>query len=189
MEFHSTILVLAGLGNSGEDHWQSHLERKFPDFHRIRQKEWNLPVCKEWIHTLDLEVMKYSPENVILVAHSLACATICFWAAKYKRKIKGALLVGPSDTEADSYPPGTTGFTPVPLNKLPFRTIVVMSTNDPYVSTARALLFAEKWNSELVNIGKAGHINVASGYGEWEECLSLLKGLDIPKSPAPIRMA
>jgi predicted alpha/beta hydrolase family esterase len=89
------------------------------------------------------------------------------------------LLVGPSDTEADSYPPGTSGFKPVPLFKLPFPSIAIMSTNDPYVSNVRATLFAEKWGSELVNIGNAGHINTAAGYGDWEEGLKYLKQLDL----------
>jgi predicted alpha/beta hydrolase family esterase len=178
MVFRSTILVHPGLGNSGEAHWQTKWEKKYPEFRRINQKIWDLPVCSEWIRFLDDEVAKYSASNVILVAHSLACATVSFWASEYKRKIKGALLVAPSDTEADSYPPGTTGFKPVPLIKLPFPSIVVMSTNDQYVSTERAILFAEKWGSEIVNIGNAGHINVASGYGDWKEGIQFLKKLD-----------
>ena len=115
---------------------------------------------------------------MILVAHSLACTTVAYWAQKFNVKIKGALLVGPSDTEADTYPPGTTGFKPVPLIKLPFRSIVVASTNDYYVTLARAAQFAESWGSELVNIGEAGHINVASGYGDWNAGLEFLKKLD-----------
>lgn len=178
MNFNSTILIHPGLGNSGENHWQSIWGKRFPEFRRILQKNWDTPVCNEWIQTLDKEIMKFSPEKVILVAHSLACTTVSYWAARYKRKIKGALLVGPSDTEAESYPPGTTGFKPVPLHLLPFRSIVVISSNDPFVSVERALLFAEKWGSELVNLGNAGHINVASGHGEWEEGLVYLKKLD-----------
>jgi predicted alpha/beta hydrolase family esterase len=39
----------------------------------------------------------------------------------------------------------------------------------------RARQFAEVWGSEFVNIGAAGHINTASGYGEWPEGLALLQ--------------
>jgi predicted alpha/beta hydrolase family esterase len=178
MEFQSVILIHPGLNNSGPEHWQTKWERKYPEFYRIQQTNWDKPICEDWIQHLDEEIMKYSPGNVILVAHSLACTTVSYWADRYKRQIKGALLVGPSDTEADSYPPGTSGFKPVPLLKLPFRTIFVMSTNDPYVSNERATLFAEKWGSELVNIGNAGHINAAAGYGDWEEGLKYLRQLD-----------
>lgn len=177
MNFTSRILIHPGLGSSGEGHWQSIWERQFPDFDRINQADWDTPVCQDWITKLDAVVMAGDPANTILVGHSLACTTIAHWAKTFGRKIKGALLVAPSDTEAASYPPGTTGFTPVPLIKLPFPTIVVASSNDFYVRLNRATLFAEAWGSDLVTIGAAGHINVAAGYGSWPEGLDILKRL------------
>lgn len=180
MTFQSTILIIPGLGNSGPQHWQSLWENEF-NFTRVEQKDWDIPVCTDWIENINDEVKKYDPAKVILVGHSLACSTIAYWAQKFNVKIKGALLVGPSDTEADSYPPGTTGFKPVPLNTLPFKTIVVASTNDFYVTFERAKLFADSWGSELINIGDAGHINVASGFGEWNEGLAILKRMDEEK--------
>ena len=180
MTYQSTILIVPGLGNSDEDHWQTRWERAF-GFQRINQKDWDTPLCSDWIETIDRKVSSLNSESVILVGHSLACSTIGYWSKKYNRKIKGALLVGPSDTEADTYPTGTTGFSHMPLHPLPFKSIVVASTNDFYVSFDRAKLFAEKWGSELVTIGNAGHINVAAGYGEWNFGLELLKKLDEAK--------
>jgi predicted alpha/beta hydrolase family esterase len=180
MTFQSTILIIPGLGNSGPQHWQSLWENEF-NFTRIEQKEWDTPVCTDWIENINNEVSKHDPANVILVGHSLACTTIAYWAQKFNIKIKGALLVGPSDTEADTYPTGTTGFKPVPLIKLPFKSIVVASTNDYYVTFERAKLFADSWGSELINIGDAGHINVASGFGEWNKGLEILKRMDEEK--------
>jgi predicted alpha/beta hydrolase family esterase len=177
MIFQSTILTHPGLGNSGPAHWQSLWEKQF-NFDRIEQQDWETPICTDWITTLNSYVQQHDPGNVILVGHSLACTAIAYWAQKYNVSIKGALLVAPSDTEADTYPPGTIGFTPVPLIKLPFKSIVVASSNDYYVSPERAHLFANSWGSELVNIDNAGHINVASGYGEWAQGLELLKRLD-----------
>jgi hypothetical protein len=84
------------------------------------------------------------------------------------------LLVAPSDTEADSYPPGTTGFTPMSTQRLPFPTIMVASTNDPYVTPERAKAFGQAWGSEVVWIENAGHINGQSGYGPWPEGVELL---------------
>jgi uncharacterized protein len=123
-------------------------------------------------------VMQHDPANVILVGHSLACATIGFWSKTYQRKIKGAMLVAPSDTEADSYPTGTTGFAPMPIVKLPFPTITVVSADDKYVSLQRANFFANAWGSEVINIGNAGHINADSNLGFWEFGLELLGRLD-----------
>lgn len=178
MQFTSNILIHPGLGNSGERHWQTIWEKRFPQFKRIDQKQWEFPVCDDWISTIDEWVMRHDPEQVILVGHSLACSAIGYWAQKYQRKIKGAMLVAPSDTEADSYPPGTTGFAPMPMNKLPFPSITVMSTNDAYVKIERAQAFAKAWGSELVNIGDAGHINADSNLGFWEFGLELLDRLD-----------
>ena len=45
------------------------------------------------------------------------------------------------------------------------------------VSLERAKYFATNWGSEFINIGKAGHINVASGHTEWNQGLDILKQL------------
>ncbi|HEX5172133.1 MAG TPA: alpha/beta hydrolase [Cyclobacteriaceae bacterium] len=178
MTFKSTVLILPGLGNSGEGHWQTRWEKQFPEFIRVHQRDWNTPTCEDWITVLDKEVLRHHLRNVILVGHSLACATIAFWSRNFERKIKGALLVAPSDTEAQTYPMGTKGFSPMPLNKIPCPTITVASTNDYYVTLDRAKFFASAWGSRLEVIGDAGHVNVASGFGEWNEGLSWLKMLD-----------
>jgi predicted alpha/beta hydrolase family esterase len=57
----------------------------------------------------------------------------------------------------------------MPLQKLPFPSIVVASSNDEHVSLERARAFAQAWGSRFVEIGAAGHINADSGYGEWPE--------------------
>lgn len=177
MTFKSTILIIPGLGNSGPEHWQSIWEQQF-GFIRVEQQDWETPVCADWINTLNDYVNQYNPADIILVGHSLACATIAYWAKEFNVAIKGALLVAPSDTEADTYPEGTTGFSPVPLIKLPFKSITVMSTNDYYVRAERAQLFADSWGSKLINIGDAAHINAASGLANWEKGLEFLKELD-----------
>ena len=102
---------------------------------------------------------------------------IVHWAQKYNQKIKGAMLVAPSDVEAPQYTFPTIGFDPIPLFKIDFKTIIVASTNDEWISMERAEFFAEKWGSEFIDIGKAGHINAASGYGEWKDGLKILKSI------------
>ena len=177
MSFQSKIMILPGLGNSGDAHWQTLWEKQF-GFIRIQQKEWDTPVCSDWIETVNKEITEQDAANVILVGHSLACSTVAFWAKRFDRKVKGALLVAPSDTEGRAYPPGTTGFKPMPLNVIPFPTLTITSSNDEYVTLDRAQQFAKAWNSRLVNIGDAGHINVAAGFGPWPGGLEFLKLLD-----------
>jgi predicted alpha/beta hydrolase family esterase len=73
------------------------------------------------------------------------------------------LLVAPSDLEAPQYTFPAKGFSLLPLDKINFKTIVVASTNDPWVLIERAKFFADKWGSQFINIGDAGHINAAPG--------------------------
>jgi predicted alpha/beta hydrolase family esterase len=171
--------ILPGLNSSGPQHWQTYWENEY-GFTRIQQADWDTPVCKDWISTVDAFVTKYPLEKNILIGHSLACCTIVKWAQQYNRIVKGALLVAPSDTEAPSYPPGTTGFTPVPLFKLPFPSVVVASSNDEYVTIERARFFADNWGSELIEAGALGHINSSSGLGNWPNGYSILQKLINP---------
>ena len=168
--------VLPGLNNSGEAHWQTLWEQQY-GFTRIQQRDWDELVRTEWVDGIDAEVMKQDPRKVILIAHSLACCTVAYWAATYHRVIRGALLVGPSDTEAATYPAGTTGFMPMPLQHLPFPSLVVASSNDYYVSAARARFFASCWGSRFYDVGPRGHINSSSNLGSWTEGYELLQTL------------
>ena len=171
--------IVPGLGNSGEDHWQSHLERSENNFVRINQKDWETPDCEDWIETIDQAVSKVDLDTVVLVGHSLGCSAIVHWAKRFNRKIKGAVLVAPSDVETEKYASFvTTGFNPAPKEKLNFKTILVASSDDEWVSLERARYFAECWGSEFINIGEAGHINMASGYGEWKEGERIIKSLE-----------
>lgn len=174
----TNYLIVPGLGNSGPEHWQTYFESTGDNFQRINQVEWDAPICDEWVETIDRKVASFDLDTVVLIGHSLGCSTIAHWAKKYQRQIKGALLVAPSDLEAPQYTFPAVGFAPIPLNKINFKTIVVASANDIWVSLERAKFFADNWGSEFINIGDAGHINVASGHTSWNEGLELLKKLN-----------
>jgi len=170
-------LIVPGLGNSGPEHWQTYFQNSGNNFYRIEQQEWDAPECNNWISNVDQKVAEFDASTVVLIGHSLGCLTIAYWAKKYNRKIKGALLVAPSDSEASQYTFPAKGFAPIPLDTLSFKTIVVASSNDVWVTLERAKYFADCWGSEFINIGDAGHINVASGHTNWDEGLSILKKL------------
>ncbi len=122
-------------------------------------------------------VSAFDLNDIILIGHSLGCAAIVHWAAHYNKEIKCALLVAPSDPEAAHYNFPAIGFAPLPKEKMNFKTVVVASENDEWVSIERAKFFAESWGSEFINIGNAGHINVSAGYSHWDEGLEILKKL------------
>jgi predicted alpha/beta hydrolase family esterase len=172
----TTILTIPGLWNSGPEHWQTLWEAADSTFRRVQQADWETPRCADWVTNLDAAVADTGPE-VILVAHSLGCATVAHWNRTSRRSIRGALLVAPSDVEAPLYPEGTTGFAPMPLEPLRFPSIVVNSPDDPWISSERARQLAAAWGSRFVEIAPAGHINSASGLGNWPEGRRLLTEL------------
>jgi len=172
----TTVLILPGFGSSGTEHWQSFWERKHPDFKRIEQRDWEHPVCEEWVEALAKAVEKVDSE-VILVAHSLACLVVAHWASKPHKSIKAALLVAPPDASQDSFPEVAKGFENTPLMPFDFPSILVASTNDEYASIEYAHTVATAWGSAFVNVGACGHINAKSALGFWDEGFALLEKL------------
>lgn len=180
-------LVLPGLYDSGPTHWQTLWERRDPAMRRVVQDDWVAPACGDWVRRLG-DAIAQTRNPVVLVAHSTGCALVAHWAdhARFARlqQVRGALLVAPSDPAGPRYPEGPTGFAPMPLRPLPFRTIVVASSNDEYVTEEQAKLFAESWGSEFVPIGATGHINGESGLGDWPRGLELLRSLQEGARPS-----
>jgi hypothetical protein len=171
------VLILPGLYNSGPQHWQSVWEATHPDFVRVNQDDWERPACADWVARLD-EAVTRQPGSV-LVGHSSSCALVAHWAGNGRdtSRVRAALLVAPSDPEAPSYPEGPTGFSPMPMLRLPFPTVVVASDDDPYVTLDRAKLFAGAWGSKFVPLSGAGHINSQSGLGAWPHGFAVLTEL------------
>jgi len=170
------VLLLPGLYNSGPEHWQRYWAAEH-GFQIVEQRDWETSDRREWVETLQRAVTA-EPGPVVLVAHSLACCLIAHWAGAHSgENVRGALLVAPSDVEAPSYPPGTTGFAPMPLDPLPFPSIVVTSTNDEYVRLERAEQFSKAWGSRFEVFGPLGHINSASRLGSWPQGFALLREL------------
>jgi len=161
------VLIVPGLGGSGEQHWQTHLERSLPAAARVHQSDWERPDLSQWLERL-AQAVKARPD-ALLVAHSLACPLVAHLAARQPDlPVTAALLVAPADVDSARHTPShTRGFAPIPRSPLPFRSIVVASTNDPFIALERARDLAAAWGSEFVDVGPCGHINVASGFGLW----------------------
>lgn len=172
------LLILPGLGNSGDKHWQTFWHEKFKNSTRIVHDEWDEPIRAEWLERLEEEISKLN-NPTILVAHSLAVSLVLHWAQNNNNpNIVGALLVAPADVDSPAHTPESIrNFSPMPTSKLPFPSIVVASENDPYATFERKKYFAEMWGSDLVNVGQRGHINSDSDLKYWEEGQLILKQL------------
>jgi predicted alpha/beta hydrolase family esterase len=172
------VLVVPGLAGSGPEHWQTRWESRYPRHARVQQRDWCQPDREAWLSALEKEIAA-APEPVVLVAHSLGCALVVHLARRSPAlPVRAALLVAPADVDSpDRTPPETRCFAPMPLERLPYPTTVVISRDDPFVSFERGCLFADAWGAERVDVGAAGHINAASGLGDWpagRDCLERL---------------
>ncbi|WP_233850623.1 RBBP9/YdeN family alpha/beta hydrolase [Paraburkholderia sp. HD33-4] len=168
-----TTLVLPGYLGSGPGHWQTRWEALDPAFVRVRMPDWEHPSRDVWRRTL-AAALDAVDAPVVFAAHSLGCLTTAFWASQYASaaqlaKVAGALLVAVPDPAEAHFPPDATGFAPVPLTRLPFATIVVASSDDPYGGVPFSQTCADAWGSRWIGIGARGHINAESGLDDWDE--------------------
>ena len=184
-----TVLIVPGFNGSGPDHWQTSWELRRGDSVRVEQAAWHDPEPRTWVARLDAAI-DAAPGAVVLVAHSLGCATVAHWAAHAAHpavRVAAALLVAPCDVERLELPVSITRFAPLPPAVLPFRSTVVASSNDPFVTLHRARCFADRWSSAFVDAGPLGHINAASELGDWQFGQILLEELLAQAAGVPER--
>ena len=171
------VLLLPGWLNSGPGHWQSRWEELHGD-RRVEQADWEWPRRGDWMARLD-EVLLEDAEPAVLVAHSLGCQLVAAWAAHSRLigRVKAALLVAPPDTEREDMPPQLHNWRPIVRLKLPFISLGVTSSDDPYCDPDRAARMLADWGAEALAIGPRGHINGDSGLGDWPQGRTLLQAL------------
>jgi predicted alpha/beta hydrolase family esterase len=170
------VLIVPGFGNSGMDHWQTFWEAEDASMMRLRVADWERPVCSSWVESIDAQA-RPAGASLVIAAHSLGCLAVAQWSAQRQASIRGALFVAVPDPGGPHFPRQASGFSTVPMEKIPFRTIVVSSEDDPYGNPEFAKSCADAWGSAFVTIGRAGHINSASKLGRWLEGQELLREL------------
>lgn len=164
----SPVLIVPGIGNSGPDHWQTRWQRRYPGCSRIDVKDWDQPECADWMDAIARAVRALGPHTRI-VAHSLGCLAVAHWAAHAGgASVGGALLVAVPDPHGAAFPAEARGFAPLPQSHLGFPSLIVASDDDPYATPAHAQRCAAMWGSALHRAGALGHINAASGLGDWD---------------------
>lgn len=175
-------LIVPGLNGSPEGHWQRHWADRDPSAELVEQENWAEPRLTDWLHALEARIEASAP-GVILVAHSLGCALVRLLAARPAAShVGGALLVAPADLPAlAELHPTVRDFAAAEAagrdEALPFASILVASRNDPFMSFAGASRLAARCGSALVDLGQAGHVNIASGYGPWDDARTIADGL------------
>lgn len=163
------VLVIPGLRNSGDAHWQTWLQGQYRGAVRVQQDDWDRPDVEAWSQRIAQTIARASAETEwVAVAHSFGCLALTHYLAQHaavekqgRGRINSALLVAPAD-------PDKFGISDkLPDEGLGIASTLIASETDPWMPLDRAKLWAHAWGSRLVNLGDAGHINVESGYGPW----------------------
>lgn len=162
------ILVVPGLRNSGPGHWQTWLEATVPGTRRVEQADWEHPCLSEWAAKVRAAI-DATPDPLWIVAHSFGCLASVTAAFSRPQRVRGALLVAPADPDRFRQPAVLLE------ERLAFPSLLVASSNDPWVAAGVAERWAGAWGSDYVNIGAAGHINVDSGHGPWPQGLAFFE--------------
>lgn len=164
------VLIVPGINDSGPEHWQTWWQTWEPGAMRVVQADWRTPDLSRWAARVG-ENLAQAAEPLWIVAHSFGCLASVRAAVDYPGRVAGALLVAPAD-------PARFGLdAELSAHPLDFPSLVVASTNDPWLSFERAAYWAIRWGSRLVNLGQAGHINAESGYGPWPQGHALFREL------------
>jgi predicted alpha/beta hydrolase family esterase len=182
------VLIVPGLRDHVDTHWQTLLAKKLSKVKVVPPMGREDLGCAKRVAAIE-EAVSSMRDPVLIVAHSGGCITVAHWAlsSKYLDQVCGAVLAVPPDFETpmpEGYPSisalNAGAWLPVPRQRLPFRSLVCTSRNDPLASGESAQKLAKCWQSEIIDLGEVGHLNPASGYGEWPMALELIQRLSVP---------
>ena len=154
------LLIVPGLHDSGHDHWQTWLQGLHRDSLRVLQSDWAQPDLDRWSASIAHTLARAGPGPWIAVGHSFgSLALVQHLATSSASPIVAALLVAPADPQRFGLAERLS-----PL-RLPVISTVVGSETDPWMRADHARHWASRWGSHWINLGDAGHINAAAGFG------------------------
>jgi predicted alpha/beta hydrolase family esterase len=183
------VVFVPGLREHVPDHWQTLLQARIDNSVCVPRLGKGVLSCVAWIEAIDKTIASGSGP-VVLVGHSAGVIMIAHWARVYRRPVRGALLATPPDLDRElpaGYPTkqalAENGWMPIPRDSLPFESVVVASANDPLCTFSQAAELAMSWDSRLESAGAVGHLNPASGFGEWPQAAGLLAEFGVEVAP------
>lgn len=163
------MLIVPGLHGSGDGHWQHWWRHDHVNSRLVKQGDWSSPNEARWMEVVERAILAHP--GSLIIAHSLGAILVAKLAgSRVAALVAGALLVAPADINRTStLHRRTYDFGAMPMEALPFPSMVVASRDDPYMPYAKARELARQWGSRFHDLGQAGHINIQSGFGRWED--------------------
>ncbi|MCD2512453.1 RBBP9/YdeN family alpha/beta hydrolase [Comamonas endophytica] len=123
-------------------HWQAQGHRQ------LEQHDWQRPLRGDWSARLQ-ETLVDAEAPVVLVASGLGCILTAWWAAHSPAaaKVRGALLIAPTDVEDPALREQLPGWAPIALKPLPFPCLVIGRKPPAGCSLERAQALAHAWGA------------------------------------------
>lgn len=164
------VLIVPGLRNSDEHHWQSRWEENLPNSKRIELAEWDTPDLEKWKQGIRAALQHFD-KPVVVIAHSFGTLASASIAQEFPEKIAALFLVAPADPDKFQIA------AQLPQQPLPVPAQIIASSNDPWLTEAKAAYWALLWGTDYLRFKNVGHINSASNLGDWTEGVTQLQRL------------
>lgn len=164
------ILLVHGWGGSDFPHWQSwlagELAKDYGTVSFIKLSNFNFPDLVLWKKELTKELETFKPD--IVICHSLA-NTLWFHLCNDSaiQDVEKLYLVAPPSFRSNIDALSTFFPLELPKNTCAKNTLLIGSTNDPYMQVKELKELQKSLDIQLEIIEDAGHLNADSNYGEW----------------------
>jgi uncharacterized protein len=176
------LVTVPGLHGSDGAHWQSWLERQFARSLRVEQDDWDAPDLALWGRAL-ARLLARERGPFLLAAHSFGCLVTAhaLLQGTLAADVAGVLFVAPASPEKFRFAGAFEA------RRLPVPSILIGSETDPWMTLAGARELAQHLGSAFVNLGDAGHINTAAGFGPWPRAKHFIDTLVHCEAPRRLR--
>ena len=166
------ILMVPGWGDAEPGHWLSRWQRSLKTARRVEQADWETPEIGDWAERI-VAAVAAGTRPAVIVAHGCGVIAVVKAAPGLgQTRLAGAFLVAVPDLDPakhDIWTARNGGFTPLPMQRLPFPTKLIGSSTDTYCTVERYQEIGQAWGADTSIIAGAGHLNIASGHGPWPE--------------------
>ena len=172
------VLLLHGWGGSNFPHWQSWLAseivKEYGTVSFLKFSNFDFPDLELWKQELKEKLADFQPD--IVICHSLA-NTLWFHLIENftLQEVPKLYLVAPPSFSCNIEEIKSFFPMDLPTQTNAHKTLLIGSTNDPYMDVDELHRLRDSLNVKLEIIQDAGHLNAESGYGEWPWILEEIK--------------
>ena len=180
-----TILIVPGLRDHVPEHWQTLLEQQLPNAVSVPRMDAATSCRARHGSPSSTNRWRRSTDPSILVAHSAGVMIVVHWAQRHRAPDQGRAACGAARLRVAaarrlSDAGGRCARTAGCRRRARGCRFRASSRRAPTIrsdATSASRRSREAWGSKLVDLGNVGHLNPASGYGEWPQAEEFIREL------------